>query len=401
MNILSINIRATQGGAGRVGYDLHHRFTARGHGSRLLYGYGSGIRPDGRCSNEPDVEMLGSRPVILANFAAHLFMGREVLTASRGRLARSIAAADVVQLHAPHHWYLRWADLIAMLGDAEKPVVITAHDWWLLTGRCGFTRDCEGWHRQCGECGARRFEDLPAVFDRSRAVRRDRQRALRTLGDRLTIVCPSRHLAEDHRRIYPELRVAFIANALDREYDRAITTAPVSADRTSLVFCASDLDSPGKIDPVLVRTLAAERGRDVSLIGRGTSLVDLPVTHHGEVRDRATLAGLFASARTLIFPSQMDNAPLTIIEALAAGTYVVAYPSRAAQEMLELVGGRCAASPEEALDIVRNGREADLFGNIGHAELARRASETWSGARMTDAYLALYQTMIDVHRQTR
>lgn len=393
MRVLSINIRATQGGAGRMGYDLHKRIQEMGHSSRLLYGYGSGIAPDSKVENEPDVKMIGSRPVVIGNYIAHWSFGREILIGGMATLTEGIRQAEVIHVHAAHHWYLNWNTLIAILGQARKPVVITAHDWWLVTGRCGFVRECTGWHRACGECGDRRFEDLPSLFDRSRSIRAARQRNLRTLRENLTIVCPSQHLHRDHERIYPDLDTRFIPNALDREYESAIAHLQ-RRDRRGIVFCASDLASPGKIDPNMVRLTAAAHGDAVELVGRNNPFHDIPVVIHGEVRDRVKLAEIFARAKMLVFTSQMDNAPLTIIEALVAGCYVVAYPSPAAAEMLALVGGRCASSPEEALALISAGHVAELYSGLNPEDLARRASEVWSGQRLAETYLATYAELI-------
>ncbi|MFV0624146.1 glycosyltransferase [Sphingomonas sp. ac-8] len=390
MRIVALNIRATQGGAGRAGYDLHHRLRAAGHDMSLLYGYGSGIAPDPAVAGEPDVAMLGSRAAVLANYAAHLLIGREAVLASAARLRAAVADADVVHLHAAHHWYLHWTGLMRMLADSGKPVVLTAHDWWLVSGRCAIPRDCTGWRRGCGECGPRRFEDLPVLVDRSRAIRRERHAALRLLGERLTLVCPSHHLARDHRMALPDLRIARIANALDREFERALAAATPESSRRGHLFCAADLCAPGKIDAELVRALLAEPGISVALVGRGDPCGDPRAVHHGEVRSRDQLAALYRGAHALLFTSQMDNAPLTILEALSAGCYVVAYASPAAQEMLAEVGGRCVHSAAEALAVVRAGREAALYGGISPAELARRARRAWSGAAMTQAYLGLY-----------
>jgi putative colanic acid biosynthesis glycosyltransferase len=391
LRILALNIRATQGGAGRMAYDLHHRLREAGHRPQLLYGYGSGIAPDPQVAGEPGIAMIGSRAVVLANHAAHLLLGRELLTAQSRTLREAIAAADIVHLHAAHHWYLHWGEITRMLRDSGKPVVLTAHDWWLLTGRCGFVGDCTGWQRACGECGKRRFEDLPAVVDRSRSVRRDRHQALRSLADQLTIICPSHHLARDHASVFPDLEIHCIPNALDITFENALKAAPPQSLRRGHLFCASDLAAPGKIDPALVRALAAEPGVSLGLIGRGNPFRDTPATDHGEVRSRAELAALYGQARGLLFSSRMDNAPLTIIEALSAGCYVLAYPSAAAHEMLALVGGRCVQSPAEALALVRSAREAALYGGATHAEIARRARQIWSGSAMTDAYVRVYR----------
>jgi len=401
MKILSLNIRATQGGAGRMGLDLHHRLIARGEAAILLYGYSSRIMPDPLMADDPTVDMLGSRAEILVNYAAHWAIGREVKTSGRRRLRRALESADIVHVHAAHHWYLNWADLIAMIRRADLPVLMTAHDWWLITGRCGFVRACTGWQRRCGECGDMRFEDLPSLFDRSRSVRTARQAALRTVADRLTIVCPSRHLQRDHSAIYPDLDVRVIPNALDRAFEEALADLPVVSERAGYVFCASDLDSPGKIDKSLVQRMAEKFGKTVELVGRNSPFGSLEVTDHGEVRARAALAGIFGRTRALLFTSTMDNAPLTIIEALTSGCYVVAYPSPAAEEMVRLVGGRCAAGPDEAYAIVSQGREAELYGGLSHTEMAAKARLVWSGEALASAYMNAYARLIDSRERKR
>ncbi|MCK1675312.1 glycosyltransferase [Bradyrhizobium sp. 150] len=393
VKILSLNIRATQGGAGRMGYDLHKRLQAMGHDVRLLYGYGSGIAEDPEVRDDASICMLGMRPAVLANYAAHLLVGHDVFTPRRAMLRDALAWADVIHVHAAHHWYLCWSTLIDMIVAAAKPVIMTAHDWWLVSGRCGFTRDCTGWQRACGECGKRRFEDLPSIFDRSRAVRFARQRDLRRMARQLTIVCPSQHLQRDHVQVFPDLDIRFIPNALDREYEEMIER-PAQIERRGILFCASDLTSPGKIDAGMVRALAATHGEAVELVGRGNPFPQSGATNHGEVRDRRQLAKIFGTARLLVFTSRMDNAPLTIIEALVAGCHVVAYPSAAAAEMLALVGGRCVTSPEEARELIDSGRERELYGNVSTHQLAAKAREVWSGRRLVEAYLAIYEEQL-------
>lgn len=395
MKILSVNIRATQGGAGRMGYDLHRRLAIRGEDSRILYGYGSGIKPDPKAGDQQNVRWLGSRAAVLANYASHWMLGHEIITAGKQLLAQEIEWAEIIHIHAPHHYYLRWDELVDILDRSSKPVVMTAHDWWLVSGRCGFVRDCTGWKRECGECGKRRFEDLPSLLDRSRTVRSARHTALRRLRNHLTIVCPSKHLMEDHRTVFPDLHFTFIPNGLDLEFENIPLCQKKILNREAIVFCASDLASPGKIDGQAVRTLATHFGARIQLVGRGSPFHDTLAKDLGEIRSRDELVRIFYAARSLVFTSQMDNAPLTIIEALSSGAYVVAYPSAAASEMLLLVGGRCANNPQEALELVIAGREADLFGGQDHMTVMQRARAVWSGEAMASEYLKLYGELVD------
>lgn len=390
MKILSINIRATQGGAGRMALDLHRRLSLRGDDVQLLYGYGSGIKADPYVENDSTVNIIGSRSVVIANFASHLLLGREILTSSRAKLQTALDWADVVHVHAAHHWYLNWHDFINMLSAAGTPTVLTAHDWWLISGRCGFVRDCTGWQRSCGECGDMRFQDLPSLFDRSRSVRSNRQRALRSIAGQLIIACPSQHLQRDHAAIYPDLKTHYIPNALDLEFENHLDAQPLDSERSGYLFCASDLASPGKIDRALVSRMIDRFGSKVNLVGRNNPFSSMDVTVHGEVRERRDLIRIFSQTKALMFTSKMDNAPLTIIEALTLGCYVIAYPSPAAEEMIRLVGGRCASSPDEAFAIVAEGRESEVYGGLSHIEVARRAREVWSGNAMTESYREIY-----------
>ncbi len=376
-----------------MGVDLHRRLASRGEEVQLVYGYGSGIKPDPQVADDPSIVMLGSKPGVLTNYISHWLTGRDLKTVGRDRLCQLIAKADIVHIHAAHHWYLNWTDMMAIIRRSGLPVVMTAHDWWLITGRCGFVRECTGWQRTCGECGDMRFQDLPSLLDRSRSVRLARQAALRTVAGQLIIVCPSQHLQRDHALIYPDIDVRFIPNALDTEFESVLGRLDNVGERQTYVFCASDLDSPGKVDRALVERLAKRFGNRVTMVGRNSPFKDLDVTDEGEVRGREELATIFSRARALLFTSTMDNAPLTIIEALTSGCYVVAYPSAAAEEMVRLVGGRCAATPEEAFDLVSRGCESELYGGLSHTELASKARAVWSGDAMATAYLSTYKLL--------
>ncbi|WP_447407547.1 hypothetical protein, partial [Clostridium perfringens] len=87
-----------------------------------------------------------------------------------------------------------------------------------------------------------------------------------------------------------DLTVEYIPNALDLEFEETLALTDLKKRRHGHVFCASDLNSPGKIDSALVRKLAARKGRDIRLVGRNSPFTDLNVTLEGEVRSRKQLA---------------------------------------------------------------------------------------------------------------
>jgi glycosyltransferase involved in cell wall biosynthesis len=112
------------------------------------------------------------------------------------------------------------------------------------------------------------------------------------------------------------------------------------------------------------------------------------VTFLGEV-DRRTLAALYRDASCLLAPAQWPEAfGLTMVEAMACGTPVVALRSGAAAEIVEHgVTGFLAADLDELVGCVE--RTAAL--NPGACR--RRVEDLFSADRMVDAYDRLYATL--------
>ena len=393
MNVLQINIRASQGGAGRICLDHHRRLERRGISARLLYGYGSGIADDPSVVNDKSIERTGTRLGVLANYAWHVVSGVDRFSPGINRLRSAVAWAHVIHIHAPHHYFINWDHLAAMIRESGKPAVITAHDWWFVTGRCANPGHCSGWQRACGVCGAKRWEDLPSLPDRSRTILGRRRASLRSLEHQVVFACPSLHLADDYRAALPWAKVEVVANGADLEFEHHVASQP-ERERRGILFSAADLSGSGKIDRWLVQELANGGRVEIKLAGRNNPFSLPNCTYFGEVRDRARMVEILNSSEALMFCSRMDNAPLTILEALVAGCYVVAFESAAASEMIGKVGGRCVRGREEALQVLRSGRFADLYGGLSRPELARRSADVFSGETMTDAYLGIYRHML-------
>jgi putative colanic acid biosynthesis glycosyltransferase len=394
VKILHVNIRASQGGAGRVALDLHRRLRASHVDSKLIYGYGSGITADPSVAFDQNVEAIGTKFSVIANYMIHRLVGTDILTGNADVLRRAVRACDVVHLHVPHHYYLNFGWFMKLVRTLEKSLIVTAHDWWFITGRCAFVEQCTGWRRGCGECGDMRFRDLPSLLDLSRRHRRQKLAAIEALGRRALIVCPSNHLAEEYRAVFERTHVRVIPNSIDAEFEQSLPDMEMGAsERKALIFSASDLAAPGKIDAELVHELARLPDIEVQLVGRNNPFSYPRFTALGEVRERSTMAHLLRNAKVLVFSSRMDNAPLTIIEALCAGCFVLAYESPAAGEMLAQVGGRCIPSREEMIGVIQRGDAAALYGGIDSVELARRARKVYGGNAITNAYLEIYDEL--------
>jgi putative colanic acid biosynthesis glycosyltransferase len=389
LKVLQVNIRASQGGAARVSLDLHHRLRLAGIDSHLIYGYASGITDDPMVIGDRTIERIGTRPAVLFNYAMHSVFGCDLITGSKEKLRASISWADVVHLHAPHHYFLRWRDLVRLVREYGKPMVATAHDWWFITGRCGFTEDCEAWKHGCGQCGLRRFKDPVSLLDLSRVYRKRKIASIECLGRSIQFVCPAQHLAVDYQIALPNTSVKVIPNCLDMGFEKALdVTEGLAVSREGILFSAADLSSRLKIDHALVDDLAQSNVKLI-LVGRNN-----PFRHNaevcGEVRERNEMVRILRRARALVFCSLTDISPLTIIEALSAGCFVLAYASPAAEEIISKVDGRTIPDRKAMIDVITKNEIENLYGGIDSHELARRSRAKFSGERIMNAYLESY-----------
>jgi glycosyltransferase involved in cell wall biosynthesis len=165
------------------------------------------------------------------------------------------------------------------------------------------------------------------------------------------IVTVSRAVAEDLVRRFgvSDGRVAIVPNGID---SAAIEQTPAAATATDLLFVGRVI--PHKhVDDFLraVAGLNAERSTAGlppvrgTVVGPGPGLaaakkmavamgLEVLVEFTGGLVDHAAVIGRMKSARVLVFPSTREGFGLTVAEALAAGTPVVAYDIPAIRETL-------------------------------------------------------------------
>lgn len=321
------------------------------------------------------------------------------------------AEADVVHLHNLHGNYISLAAL-PWIGR-RKPVVWTLHDHWPLTGGCAAPRTCERWRESCGQCPQLGRYPLGAI-DRTRSNRWLRPRLLAAM--RPLLVTPSHWLAQRVARVKPLNRLALrvIPNGVDTDVfrpasDRRALRARLglAAERPTVVMAGASWADPAKGGREAVQALRAVASvrPDVQLLivgSDGAAILDATgVSGHtiGYVQDQRALAAAYGCADVCLFPSRAENYPLTVLEALACATPVVAFE----------VGG----IPEQ-IDAGRTGliaRDGDIAG-LAAAVLAvlesgaamrgpaRAAAESLASAGAhAAAYVATYEDAIATWRR--
>jgi putative colanic acid biosynthesis glycosyltransferase len=369
MKVLQLNVRYSEGGAAGVAFTLHDELLAQGVLSCFAYGYG----PHGRGSEsgraDPYATELANFGTVLANISTFGLTGRDRFygPSARVKLRRLIAWADIVHLHVVHSYFIPLDVLVDELCAGSKPVVWTLHDEWAVTGRCAQPGTCEVWQQGCVKC-----PDLnaypPARVDRAATNFEWKRSQIARLASKtaLAIVPCAEWLGEVVSS--SGIRIdRVISNSVDRSFwDEALRLQQVhsagfefsdrgAAAPTSVAFICRDLRDRRKVDWELLRLV--DQNPDLHLTVVGSNLPDgelagstiIPAT-----TSRAEIARVLQRNEKLLFSSEVDYFPLTIIEALVSGCEVVASNSRASRELSALGTVTLYGNRQEAIDILHS-----------------------------------------------
>ncbi len=256
-----------------------------------------------------------------------------------------IKNADIVHIHNIHGQY--WNLLSLPILAWQKPVVLTLHDEFMVTGDCCYTYDCSRWKNSCGKCPQIKL----AKLDRYALGGQDKtrfnvllKRLLLRMPNRFPIaaVAPSKWLSGilNESRNFKNIICQQIYNGVDLEkwspgnQANSRKKLGLGEDKTIGLIVASNLADRRKgfdISLEAIKQLPKNCNMEFLLIGNISDelrdqISGLPITSVGFVSDHSHKQELFSAANFTFSMSRVDNLPYMCVESLACGRPV--YGSR-------------------------------------------------------------------------
>lgn len=395
MKILQINSVCGVTGTGRIAADLYHVGVRRGHECRIAYG-------EHKYQNAPG-DMQTMEIGTLRDCQAHALLTRLFDMQGFGsrratkRFLQEVDAwqPDVIHLHNLHGYYINIELLFQYLKQKKVRVVWTLHDCWAFTGHCVYFQSvgCERWREGCHDCPLVRQYPASMGIDRSRKNYLKKKELFTGLED-MTILVPSRWMEERVRRSFlKDYEIRVVYNGID-----LTTYKPVPSDFRKryglegcfLVLGVANVWEERKGLKVFLR-LAQELGAGyrIVLVGlSGEQIAQLPPEILGLPRTdtAAELAAIYTAADVFVNPGREETFGLTVAEAMACGTYPIAYADTACAEVVEQGIGRAVTGDvEELKKAIQDYREC------GKAEGIEKYAGDFSLERFGAEVLAAYE----------
>jgi glycosyltransferase involved in cell wall biosynthesis len=420
-HITFLNLYHRHGGAERCLGDLAHGVRERGYGVDIVVGKSV----DAAAERRDGVQVLRSKwwEWLLQRGVHRLFGLTDTLLLSpfwHALRHPAFERADVIHIHVLHGSYFNlWAlPLLAW----RKPVVVTLHDMWLLTGDCVYSDGCERWQTACGSCPvvARPRRERGAIGGRdltrlNLAIKR--QAFAQIPPRRLRIVSPSRwldamvgqsHLAWAPRRVVPY--GIDLEQFAPTEMAGARRALGLPAEKLLLAAVAASWDNPYKGGDLLLEIAAAVHERKLARVvaaGRMAPATRQRFLERGAiVKDGLhgpdVVRQIFSACDGALVLSRQENLPFVVIEALACGCPPIATSTGGIPEMF--ASGRhgrhgwllpSPASVSDALGAIDALRALSVEARADLRRTARaRAEERFARDIMLDAYAALYADLL-------
>ncbi len=350
-----------KGGAGVAAYRFHEALISYENiQSELLFLHG---KPNNRFKNTTVLaNNFFKKNYALAMLAWEKLLFSHQLKDQKDRFRYSIATkgvginfikqlntTDIIHLHWINNGFLSLKNL-KELQHLNKPIVITLHDMWYMTGGCHHSRECTNFHQKCGNCF---YLKSPSPNDVSAKVHQQKKE----LYDGLNVVftVPSTWMYDIAKKssLLGNRRVEVVANPLDVEVYKpadkptAKNNFDIDEETICIGFVAADIGNERKgfeylrkgLWKLSEKNLEWEKRVKLLLMGEAKTDVKLDVPFEyvltGYLNDEKQIVNFYNACDVFVSPSLEESLGYTIMEALSCGVPAVTFNTSGIPDMVE------------------------------------------------------------------
>jgi glycosyltransferase involved in cell wall biosynthesis len=234
---------------------------------------------------------------------------------------------DIVNIH----WMPSVID-VHKLSEIKKPIVITLHDVWPLTGGCHCNLDCNKWRTGCSSCPQNSLMSGCKISANNIWI--DKKEAYKAI-DNLSVVAPSHWIASMAQQspFFENRKISVIKNCADSNVFNFDLSKKNFGRKTKLLYVVSGaIDQHHKGFDLLVDVLGKLERKEnfqVVIVGESGSqrnkIKGVDTIYLENIKSQVEMSDIYKSIDLMISTSRQDNLPNTLIEASMCGIPVAAF----------------------------------------------------------------------------
>lgn len=404
MKIVHLNTHDWYGGASVVANRLAQCQRKLGFDSRILCGYK--IKDDPYSSVFP-IEKVDDDHKIKEGWVYSNLKGSAKLPDHP-----LVSKADLLHVHNLHGGYFNYEHLSLLA--KHIPLVWTLHDMHGITGRCAHSMNCSRWESGCGKCPhLEYYPQASSNSDASAEMWHQKRKIYEKIP--LNLVCPSQWLmSKVSRSMLADNNVSLIYNGVDeRKFHpkSEITSRIHGLEPSSLLvgFLAhGGIKNPYKGGEFLLEAVHTLRERFPNAyfieIGGNPEDDELPerFIKANYTKDEDIIVNLYNSLDLLLYPSLADNCPLVVLEAMACGTPVVAFPTGGIPELIKNRHSGLITNEINSASLIKASSmlmESEKMRTQMSYKSRQAVIESFTINKQNNSYWSLYERAIQNHKK--
>lgn len=401
--LFQINVVANSGSTGKIAEQIGLLAKSGGWDCYMAYGrwaYNSSLNLY-KIGSKADIYWHGIESML---FDRHALASRKATAALISEIKR--INPDIIHLHNIHGYYLNFPILCKFLAEIKKPVVMTLHDCWTVTGHCVHFQDvdCTKWIQGCHDCPNLKGYPKSLFVDNSKNNWSIKKESFALIKDYLTIVPVCSWLGNIVSQSYlKDADCRVIINGIDLDVFQPQTNAQEIRNKYGfgekfvLLFVANVWNSTkGWEDVLWLRNQISDEAVFVMVGLSPKQKKNLPegIVGFCHTENVNELVDLYSIADVFVNPTYQDTLPTVSIEALACGTPVVSYDTGGSSDIVdEKVGALIKRGDKEGLlnSIIKLRKK----GKIAYKEACRaKAMDSFNNQACFKKYLELYKELL-------
>ncbi len=305
--------------------------------------------------------------------------------------------ADIIHLH----WVPGFVDF-RLFKKNSKPIIWTLHDMNPFTGGCHYSSGCEKYKTECKNC-----PQLQGTKNSNNSFLDQQYKKAHLIGQAPVITAPSKWLIEcsSQSLLFRNFKNVLVPYSLDlsvyKPFDKTLSRSALDLpqDKKIVLFVSYGVENKRKGFDLLLDALKQINRADIHLCAVGNfnpgSDSESGSTFLGKIYDERLMALAYAAADVFLLPSREDNLPNTMLESLACGTPVIAFPIGGILDVIITGSNGILASDlsSNSLSLALTDFFEDKY-KFNREEISKNAGKLFSPVVQAKQYVSLYEEML-------